>query len=312
MIRFSVAAVAAVFFTALGPPPGHAAPPVPFFSIDKASPSVGLVSPADILAPGPVGGPPVVAVSLFALGLTIDDELDALAFVPSFYGSDPHFSVDRLSVGLPGGPLPPDVSTEAAAGQAAGDVFSTSFASPGINTLAINQDALGLIPPTFPGVVTPAGTAIDNVDALEYAPAGFIPLPGVTVFSLAAGSPTLTAIVAGPQDILVWTGTGPPAVLMPGAALGLVPGDDLDALAFVAGGPFFSLAPGSPSLVLAGVSAADMLAPGLSVAVPAGALGLAAADNMDALTAAIPEPETYAMMLAGLLAMGWLIRRRKG
>ena len=40
-----------------------------------------------------------------------------------------------------------------------------------------------------------------------------------------------------------------------------------------------------------------------------GAFGLGF-DNFDARTAAVPEPESYAMMLAGLGVVGWMARRR--
>ena len=33
--------------------------------------------------------------------------------------------------------------------------------------------------------------------------------------------------------------------------------------------------------------------------------------KVESINAAIPEPETYALMLAGLSAMGWVARRRK-
>lgn len=36
-----------------------------------------------------------------------------------------------------------------------------------------------------------------------------------------------------------------------------------------------------------------------------------AVDNINYLTAAVPEPETYAMMLAGIGMMGFMVRRRK-
>ena len=42
---------------------------VVFFSIDGVSPSVPSVSNNDVLAQGPVGGPPAVATSAGALGL---------------------------------------------------------------------------------------------------------------------------------------------------------------------------------------------------------------------------------------------------
>jgi len=293
-----------------------------YFSIDAASPSVGLfgILPGSILTPGPIGGPPTVFLPAAALGLLPGDELDALAF-PALTGfaAPTHGSVDRLSVGIPG--LPPDVASEAAAGQAAGDIFAS--AGLGTNSLATNQDALGLLPPIPAGVPNgPPPVPIDNLDALEYAPAGFPIVPGPLGlhFSLAVGSPTLLATGFSAADILFWSGVGlPPGLFLAGGALGLVPGDDLDALVYLGVMPAFSLAPGSPSLLPtllnpAGFSAADILGPGVVpvVLAPAGALGLAPGDNVDAM-AAVPEPETYAMMLAGLGLLGVMTRlRRRG
>jgi hypothetical protein len=289
------------------------AAPTPYFSIDAASPSsftLGL-SPADILTPGPVGGPPAVFLSEGLLGLTPGDDLDALDFLAVPFIGFPHFSVDSASVGMPG-PLPPDVASEAAAGQAAGDIYVSFFGFPPTNTLATNQAALGLLPAVPAGA--PAAPPVDNLDALEYAPVGFIPMFGTVTFSLAAGSPTLAAIGAGPEDILLWTAPfAAPAVFLPGAALGLGAGDDLDALVDIGGAPHFSLAPGSPTLGLLGASAADILfspAGTPAIFMPAAAMGLAPGDNMDAL-AAIPEPEAYIQMLAGLGLLGWMGRRRR-
>ena len=39
---------------------------------------------------------------------------------------------------------------------------------------------------------------------------------------------------------------------------------------------------------------------------------ITALDVVGFTLAAVPEPETYAMMLAGLAALGWLARRRNG
>ena len=40
--------------------------------------------------------------------------------------------------------------------------------------------------------------------------------------------------------------------------------------------------------------------------------GLSAGDRLSITVSAVPEPETYAMMLAGLAMMGWMTRRSRG
>src|SRR5262249_59715840 len=74
----------------------------------------------------------------------------------------------------------------------------------------------------------------DDVTAFEMCPAswvlGAVGLTKPVYFNLAPGSPTLGLIGATPADILVEFPPGgpPPAVFLPAAALGLVPGDVLD------------------------------------------------------------------------------------
>jgi len=126
------------------------------------------------------------------------------------------------------------------------------------------------------------------------------------VMSLAPLSPTLTPgtnplLPAGgePADIIVsCPGPAPSSgpSIFPGptaAGLGLVSGgpgcappacDDIDALA----GFNFSLSPASPSVP--GFSAADILTFGPVVVLPAAALALSPADNLDALETTNPNP----------------------
>jgi hypothetical protein len=153
----------------------------------------------------------------------------------------------------------------------------------------------------------------DDLSSFDWALPGIWPLTGVG-FSLAAGSPTLTPgtnplLPAGaePGDLLVSLFAPPPTpptlfVFAGSAALGLVSGgpgcappacDDVDALSvsFPAGGTVtFSITPGSPSIGACGYSSADALggvvppiAPCAAPFLVAGALGLAVADDVDAL-----------------------------
>jgi hypothetical protein len=278
---------------------------LPFFSIDFPSPTLIAFPPfteSDVfMGPGPVAGPPVFVLPAGALGLLGlgIDELDAMAVgTPGFLGAL-HFSVDRFSAGVP--VFAPDVASEAAAGQQAGDIYVTgSILAPvrlALNALGYNQDILGEIPPFPPGVAAPP--PIDDLDALHLDMAAVVP----TFFSLALGHPYIGAsgLFGCGGDLFVPIPAGPPGPALPFFALGLgFCADDVDALELdlVTGDFYFSLAPGSPSLAPAGplgcpavgCSPADIfVAPGAAgfgfVAAPAAALGLAFTDNLNALAA---------------------------
>ena len=94
-----------------------------------------------------------------------------------------------------------------------------------------------------------------------------------------------------------------------------MPTDDIDALildfAMPGAGPFFSLAPGSPSLAALGFGPGDLLmpVPGFppALAIPAGALGLLPTDNLNAATIPLPAP---VWLLASAMAVLFSARRR--
>lgn len=261
-----------------------------------------------ILEPGPVGGPPAVAVAPAVLGLVGGsvDEINAITFGAGSPGLTFHFSVDRTSVGLAG-----DVVSEAAAGQAAGDIFATQ--RNGTNQLALNQRNLGLVPATLPG--TPATGAIDDVDAFDFAYQGASTL---IVYALKHGHPKLGSAVGCGGD-LFFAGS----LFLGYAALGLGSClDDVDALEIdtTSNRIYFSLGRGSPSLApgspiggcAAGCSAADLFsiqagAPPATRFATAASLGLLASDNVDALALGPPPPAVPALGSAGMLALAALL-----
>lgn len=165
------------------------------------------------------------------------------------FGCEWFFSVDGTSLGAAGGDL--SVFAEAQGEEAAGDVFWLSEA--GANMVEFDEGQTGL---------ASDGAPPDDVDALDLEAdvaldgTGHLPA-GKVLFSLASGSPSLTAAPGGPYaggDILMSDGNGGFVLYMWAETLG-ISGEDLDAL-FVdsSGQPFFSVARGGPG----GYSPADV------------------------------------------------------
>jgi len=295
--------------------------------------------------PGPVPGSVTMApvdLGLNFVGGPFTDDLDALSFGEAL-GVTPvadfDFSVGPApvnggtTVGVPGCVLTaPNVTSESAALEAQGDVFTTAGAPPGCNTQSptgcpalapCDEAMLGLIAPN-PGA--PAVPPLDNVDALAEPGALIGPctldgggtLMTCPAFSLTPGSVTLpfaapdfcVGAIADAASILVPPGApggacmapciGPlPCVAVHSALLGLLPGDDLDALCWwdvdgdmVPSPPpmdlyMFSLTAGSASV--AGppfYSPADVMATtfaGVAILAPGASLGLLPTDELDAL-----------------------------
>jgi hypothetical protein len=266
------------------------------------------------LGPGPIGGPPIVVTAAAALGILAapPDELDAFTYSVK-PGGPLYFSVDRPTVGVAG--VAPDVFSESAISQVSADIYLAP--APGLaagpNALSRNQHVLGLLPAILPGV--PLVAPDDNIDALDMFPTAPI------LFSLATGN----AGGFSGADVLA-VGVGPVPVISSGfAALGLVAGDDIDALHRdpVSGTLFFSLIPGSPSLggvanpacpAPGACSAADVftVVPGagpFGLFATAASLGLVpATDNVTAI-AFVPEPSSSLLLALGLTGLAALRRR---
>jgi hypothetical protein len=262
---------------------------------EKASFSVAPGGPSGLLPADIFDVPTTLRIPAANLGLVAGDDLDGLSYGLEYiaHDTDVRFSVAPGAAGVPGSA----VATEAAKAppEAQGDEFRVFPPLPvgGSNLQVLDEN--GSSAPPFPLLVA------DDVDALADQPASFVDTDGDTVpdagkpvyFSLAPSSPTLAAIGATPADILVNTvPPGPPAVFLTRAALGLLPGDDLDDFCLdpATSTVLFSLAPGSPTLGVVGASPSDLflvLAPPIAspppVVIPAASLGLLATDDLNAL-----------------------------
>ncbi len=254
------------------------------------APGSDLCTPAgDItITVPPIGSPLVVPGGLAAFGLVAGDVVNGFDIITSVASGAEQilFSVDSVSTGLAGSAS----LAEAIVGEVAADVFfgGTTGAPLGTNLLAIDGDgAPAGVPPSLGLVESPSSGPFDDLAALKFCDAANIMDPGATtivLFTLAAGSPTLAAIGAGPEDIIVPTGAATPPSVITGSSLGLSAGDVIDA---ISGTGLISLAPGSPSLATIPAGPADLIEVSIGatpfVAISAASIGLGPTDNVDAL-----------------------------
>jgi len=241
-------------------------------------------------------------INLKDLGLQSGDNVDAIAFpLPqgATFRIDPqdpwscawHFSVDAKAQGKPASA----VAFQAGSNEAAGDVFVTDASSKESNTLALDEEKMGL---------SAAATPEDDLDALDLDAAFLVkPLPkGSVFFSLKSRSPSLKTTGRGAGDILMPNGSGgftlagPPYLSCQGDTITLgIQGRDLDAL-FVDAAlrPFFSITRRHRVPGASPVEVGDVLCPDGTLAGPDGLadrvisaadLGLRDTDNLNALDA---------------------------
>lgn len=150
-----------------------------------------------------VAGSPCGAPALPGLGLLepTPDDITALALCPAtgaaFAGASFTLAPGSPTLGLIGA-------------TGADILFNVAFATPYIG---ISAALLGLVPG-------------DVIDAFDFSGAGG------TIFSLAPGSPSLGACGFTAADIIVLGSGGGCAISLAGSALGLAPGDNIDAFAF--------------------------------------------------------------------------------
>jgi hypothetical protein len=258
-----------------------------------------MVSPADVLAPGSPG--PAVVIPYANLGLVAGDNMGDFTYAEP--GGTLFFSVDRASQGAPG----TAVNWQAGNNQAAGDIFTST--PNGGNSLWLNQNQLGLVPPVGPNTYVPPGTALDCINGLAVTgPSG--PL----YYVLAPGSPTLARIGASSDDILTSIGSAP-TIAVTYTRLGLRTGDEIEGLALVGGTWLLTLAPGSPTLGLIDATSSDILKDYADGRLPFvdityDQIGLLSTDNVLSISE-VPEPTTLAVVgLSILSVLGCGLRRR--
>ncbi len=270
-------------------------------SLDPASPSLGPAgrNPADLMRPPAT----TLAMAAHLLGLANGfpnsgyDNVNSLALGDDPISTHVYFSVDRLTLGKPG----TAVATASAADNAAAAIFR---ALPGnqSNAIELSNTDLGLT----------GGFFGDELDALAARNEQTVNRYFFTLDALSATAQSAGGALA--DDILVSPGNGAFTLFADGqTAIGLRSGDEIDALMLLDRGTLgqldpgldeavFSLSPISPSTFTASgmaydpgmdlqSSPADLLRTdftgGSSLFLPAAALGLFPADNVDAL--AVPE-----------------------
>jgi len=301
------------------------------FSLDPASPEIGGAAP-----PGQSGAhafagacngalvciPPVPYFTPPMLGLVVADNVDSFSpgvavatTFPPPVGAElvVHYSVTPASAGAI-----PLIIGEVAGDGASSDVFEARYPGP-----VFLQEVNGVPPYPALGLMVPS-----DVDGW----ARVAPPANVQVY-FTVDAPTAAAYAVSPADVFFPTIA---TIYATEAAMGLVPGDDIDALdVHVTGAPatwdpgeliYFSLRPGSPTLTANGWSPADILVvtPGAAPALwaPAAGLGLLATDDLNALqifdpaalAATAPAMDRGQLVGFGLLlvvAGAWALRRRR-
>ena len=289
-------------------PTALTAPPVDAqgysFSVARGSPALALgVHPADVLGAGGI-----VLIACAELGLlctTGTGQTDDLAAMSDGRDFDRvplppvEFSVSAGAAGVAGSAVAAEAGCSPAQPQA--DVFQSDYT--GSNAQDLDGDGspcAGNAGFSLSIAETPASNELDALSGDPCASVDFNcdgTLDDPFYFTLAANSPSLAVGSLSPADILSADGDFLPEIFASRAALGLAAGDVLDGLCLSENGNglydagdtlLISLAAGSPSLGTLAAQPGDLLRPKratapLQIARSAAALGLAPADNVDAL-----------------------------
>jgi hypothetical protein len=312
-LALTLLAMGLVIFPQLDPPQPQSQ--TLSFSIGSGDPRTATgVHPADILG---IGAMPLIACDKLGLICTdpatgAQDDLISLSYGMDFIETGfpaMQFSVAAGSTGLAGTAVRLESGCRPSEPQS--DVFETGLASS--NTQDLDGNGQACSTNSGFGLLLAEGDAYDNVDALDLNPCMSVDpncdgVPEEPIFfTLAAYSPSLATLGATPVDILVSGIDFTPLVWASGTSdLGLQRDDVIDAICLRENGDgrygsgdqlLFSLAPGSPSLSLIKANAADLLRPQpVRIGIPASRLGLATADNLDALMCS-SELQFYDMFL---------------
>lgn len=287
------------------------------FTLDGATAPINGVAPDDLLLPGPaILLPGALGIPLGPPPVDIDGFTFSQVFAPGYTVVGVDFSVAPGSVGSAG----TAVFAQSAFGDEPADIYSSGLGGFNVHTADGNGAPPG---PALPlGVIEP-GSNVNGWDATPpFGPASGIFYSVTTADTLAhplfAGASGADIFFAPPVPGYSVT----PAIFATAGGLGLLPGDDIDALAIIEDGSFspspgddifFSLTPGSPTLGVLGVGPGDILltkiggAPAL--AFPAAALGLLPSDDVDALDlVVVPEPSAIALWV---VPAAMILRRRR-
>ena len=295
------------------------APATPSFSAGSDGPS--RLHPADVLglAPSAISPgvqAPYVRIPCASLGLTASgcddgsdgtqDDVDGLSYGLDLRGgpeTSVAFSVGPGAHGAPGSAVEAQHNCPPAnpgfAPEGDGDVFVSQ--ADGANELLFDGNGpIGACTVGFPLGLVEAASRRDDVDAFDGHDVSQVDTDGDGVpeqpvyFSLAVGSPSLSALGFSAGDILVTRNGDAPALFISAAQLGLSAGDDLDAFCLSEDGDgiynagdlvYYSIAPRLQGPALSNAGPADTLAPGTPPRVVrrASDLGLTAGDDLDAL-----------------------------
>ena len=205
------------------------------------------------------------------------------------------FSVDRDSVGI-GGPTAaslgiPDstVYVEAQDDGAASDTFWVQF-SPYYLPPRLNTDYECVTPKTSNG---PTETDIDALTQyqLKTWPVFYSIDSATTMSATVYGSQPPVSIAVGPADIVMVPGPGVAPLVFPGSRFGLLPGDDIDALAVDgnARAAAFSLTRSSPT-----VAAGSVYGPGGML--PMGGAGVFTVNELSSMPTPLMAPVAFGLL----------------
>ena len=218
--------------------------------MDLESPTI-LQDPAfgstDIYNPGPFGGSPILVLHGKNVGLPHNWPFDRIGHSMGGVADVVYFSVDRLSQGLP--QPNNDVDWQWQQGHHAGDIFTSDRME--TNRLVVNQADWGMLPTLRADGFTTGDQ--DDLVSLSMA-SGPLGLPTVGGADIIYNLDSVNDQGVSGADLLA-PGVG---IIVGYADLGLVAGDNIDAVHVDNGTVYFSLSWDSPTTIGFELSGADI------------------------------------------------------